>query len=172
MNRGAFNASVLQSWKRAVQNKLTQAVHHLVRILLNVLKKKCIFWRSTNKGVSIIITWTSGAMPVFLVSAFSEVPESVNEAVIHEGSAPWVFGRLPFHMLASWQWTLHALDVACAWLTHWELRSSQVPAGYRRWLGSLPTHCSWGSHENHFLIHPCVQPAGRGMITGLWMGFW
>lgn len=81
------------------------------------------------------------------------------------------FGRRLFQM------ELLGNEHCMAWaqrarLALWELRNSQMPVGYPRLCGPLPTHCSHGSHENLFLIHPCVQPAGRGVCTRLWVGCW
>lgn len=72
---------------------------------------------------------------------------------------------------APWQWAQRGLDTARI-AKPLRVRSSQVPVGYGRLCGSLPALCSQGSHENLFLIHPCVQPAGKGVITRLWMACW
>lgn len=110
-------------------------------------------------------------MPVVSVSVFTGVPKSMRGIYSWRERTACFLGecfsecRLPGHEPCM-AWT------RCAWLTLWELRSTQVPVGYWQLHGPLPTHCSHGSHENLFLIHLCVQPAGRGVIPRLWVGCW
>lgn len=52
----------------------------------------------------------------------------------------------------------------CAWLTLWQLRSSQVPVGYWRLCSSLPRHCSHGSHGKPLPDSTIVS----GQLAGVW----
>lgn len=102
-------------------------------------------------------------MPVFPVSPFSEVLNLWMRQFFMKGVLCLLLWENAFPNVGF-------LAVSSAWLTLWELRSSLVPVGCWRLLCSLPTHCSYGSHENLFLIHPCDHPAGKGVITSLWAG--